>query len=33
MHSMDAHCFACGFDMLLMVGGLMSNHHEYSFGR
>lgn len=32
MHSLDAHCFACGYDTLLMVGGLMSNHHEYSLG-
>lgn len=32
MHSIDAHCFACGYDALLMVGGLMANHREYSLG-
>src|SRR6218665_1955632 len=32
MNSMDAHCFSCGYDTLLMVGGLMSNHQVYSPG-
>jgi len=32
MNSIDAHCFSCGYDTLLMIGGLMSNHHVYSSG-
>lgn len=32
MYSTDAHCFSCGYDTLLMVGSLMSNHQEYSAG-
>lgn len=30
MDSVDAHCFSCGYDKLLMVGGLMTNFKVYS---
>lgn len=32
MHSVDAHCYNCGYDKLLMIGSLMSNHEVYAAG-
>jgi DNA-directed RNA polymerase subunit RPC12/RpoP len=28
--STDAHCFACGYDTFLMLGGSMANHATYA---
>lgn len=32
MHSVDAHCFSCGYDTLLMIGSLLSSHDVYLAG-
>lgn len=32
MNSVDAHCFSCGYDQLLMIGSLMSNYEVYAAG-